>query len=297
MGYYLGIDGGGTKTTVAVADENGFVFKQEGKSINFYSVGIETARSNLSEIMNKVQDKVGTACFDAAFIGCSALDGEADEKLISLLCDGVINAKKIGMNSDVFIALESVEGAACPCVAVCGTGSMAIGRDRERNVHITGGWGHIIGDEGSAYVIATEALKVCCEQYDKGHKSAVVADVSEFFGVDDFRKAIDIIYSPETTKDVIASYASRMGKLADKGDKTAVQILLAQAEKFASTVISLLKKIRCCDVLGLYGGVLKNNSIFADAFCEKIRENYPEIKIVFLDTPPEECALKLARKM
>ncbi len=297
MGYYIGIDGGGTKTTVAVADDNGLLLKKEGKSINFYSVGMDCARKNLRAVVSEIEAELGIDGFEAAVIGCSALDGEAEDELINELCGGVINAQKIKMTSDVHIALESVGDVACPCVAVCGTGSMTVGRDCNQNILIAGGWGHIVGDEGSAYAIATDGLKLCCEQYDKGESTALLSSATEFFGVGDFRKAIDVIYSSETTKDVIAAFASCIGELAEKGNKNATEILTRQAEKFAQTVLILLDKIKICDTLGLYGGVLKNNPLFAEVFLEKIKEKYPEIKIILLDTPPEESAMKLARKM
>ncbi len=294
MAFYLGIDGGGTKTTVAVAGDNGLVLKKAGKSINFYSIGMECARENLRDVVNEIEAELKTDSFDAVVIGCSALDGEADDVLINELCDGVIKAKKIKMTSDVHIALESVGDAACPCVAVCGTGSMAVGKNEAGEVLVAGGWGHIVGDEGSAYAIATEALKLCCEQYDNDESTRLLQKATEIFGVDDFRKAIDVIYSPETTKDVIASFASVVGCM---NDEVSAGIITSQAEKFAHTVSSLLRKIRSCDVLGLYGGVFIHNELFEKAFCQKIKENYPGIKIILLNTPPEEGALKLARKL
>ncbi len=295
MGYYLGIDGGGTKTTVAVGDENGLIFKQIGKSINFYSVGMDAARANLQSVIGEVESVIDTDKFESVFIGCSALDGEADNELIERLCSGIINTGKIKMNSDVFIALESLNGAECPCVAVCGTGSMAIGRDADANTFVTGGWGHIIGDEGSAYAIAADALRLCCKQSDKGESTRLVHSANEFFGVTDFRKVIDIIYSPETTKDVIASFSSNVGALANCGDEAAIYILNNQALQFADTVMILLEKIRFCDVLGLFGGLFENSKVFKAAFCSRIAEAYPDLTISQISIPPEESALKLAR--
>lgn len=297
MAYYIGVDGGGTKTTAAVADDNGLLFKKEGKSINFYSVGMDSARKNLRAVVSEIEAELKTDSFDAVVIGCSALDGEADGELINELCGGVINAKKIKITSDVHIALESMGESVCPCVAVCGTGSMAVGKNDAGEVLVSGGWGHIVGDEGSAYAIAIDGLRLCCEQSDKGENTALLASALEFFNVADFRDAIDVIYSPETTKDILASFASCIGRLSQQGNKTASAIITRQAERFAQTVIILLEKIKACDSLGLYGGVLRNNSAFAEAFCKKIKEKHPDLKLVSLDTPPEESAIKLARKM
>lgn len=290
--YYLGIDGGGTRTTAVVTDEKGnIITKKTGRTINFYSVGNETARNNLSDLMNEITAETGIKSFTSAFIGCSALDCEADEETTDALCKGVINAENIKMHSDVYIALKSVKGAKLPCVAICGTGSIAAAEDNDGSIHVSGGWGHILGDEGAAYSIAVKALEICCQMCDKGEKTPLLDSANEFFGTDDFRKAIDIIYSPDMTKDRLARFAS----VLDESDETVSEIIKNEARKFAVTVATLLKKVKQCDVLGLYGGVFQNNSLFREEFTQSVRNDFSEIKIQLIATPPEETAALLAR--
>ena len=83
------------------------------------------------KVMDHFQNprNVGEIEFYSAFIGCSALDNEATKETIKALCDGIINAKKIGMNSDVFVALASSGEDKCRIVAICGTGSIVTGID------------------------------------------------------------------------------------------------------------------------------------------------------------------------
>lgn len=296
MKYYLGIDGGGTRTTAAVSDENGnILFKESGKTINFYSVGMEKATQNLNEIICRVSDKLDTDIFEGVFIGCSALDSEADTQTLNALCDS-IKTKKIAMNSDLYIALKSVESSTCPCVAICGTGSMATGEDENGNLINAGGWGHIIGDEGSGYAIAVNALKKCCELCDENQSSPLLENAVSFFNVDDFRKIIDVIYSEESTKDYIAGFASVVGKLCDI-DSDARQIVTEQAHSFAKTTLILLRKVKHCPVLGLFGGVFMHNLLFREVFQSDIKAEFPDIKLQLLTTPPEEGALKLAREL
>ncbi|MBQ8210254.1 MAG: hypothetical protein IJZ35_06715 [Clostridia bacterium] len=295
MKYYLGIDGGGTTTVAAVSDENGnILLKQAGKSINFYSVGMDAARFNLENVLVEIDAVSGIKEFESAFIGCSALDGEADEELVGKLCGGIVKAKKIRMNSDVYIALKSVGEAECPCVAVCGTGSMAVAEDKQGNIRISGGWGHIVGDEGSAYSIAVNALKCCCRMCDRGEETPLLSSANRFFGVENFRDATDIIYSSQTTKDILAGFAKNVGELAEDGDADALEIIRTEAKAFSRTVLDLLDG---CDVLGLYGGVFRHNELFTSVFSAEIKEKYPTVCIKLLDTPAEEGALILARKL
>lgn len=290
--YYLGIDGGGTKTVAVVTDEKGdIITTASGSTINFYSVGYENARKNLSDLMNKIKDETQINSFAGAFIGCSALDCEADDEMTERLCNGIINADKIRMHSDVYIALKSVKNAECPCVAICGTGSIATGEDKNGNTYVTGGWGHISGDEGSAYSIAVAALRICSHMCDKGEKTPLLECAEKFFGVDDFRKAIDIIYSSDMTKDKIARFAEAL----DMNDETVRKIIITEAQKFAVTVQTLLEKVKNCDALGLYGGVFQHNSFFREEFSNAISEKFPGTKIKLIETPPAVTAAELAR--
>jgi len=295
--YYLGIDGGGTRTTAAVSDEKGnVIFKTAGKSINFYSIGMEKARENLSDVIKDINKNLGEIEFHSAFIGCSALDDEAPNETITALCDGIIKAKKIGMNSDVFVALASSGEDKCRIAAICGTGSIVAGIDENGTVKTKGGWGHIFGDEGSAYSIAVNSLKACAMLYDDGQKITLAKCAEEYFGVDDLRKAIDKIYSPETTKDVLAGFSAKVGEVANE-DFVAKTIILNEAHYFSKTVLALLNEMKNCTLLSLYGGVFQNNEFFKNCFIEDIKEFYSDLKIEMLNLPPEEGALKIAREM
>lgn len=297
MEYYLGIDGGGTRTVAAVSDEKGnILFKIVGKSINFYSLGMEKARENLSLVIEKINNALGKITFKGTFIGCSALDDAADEKTIYELCNGIIDAEKIRMNSDVFVALASSGEDLCRAVAICGTGSIVAGIDENNIIKTKGGWGHIIGDEGSAYSIALNSLKACAILCDEGKRTPIVKGAEEFFGVDCFREIIEKIHSPKMTKDILAGFSEKVAQVAEK-DFVAKTVIMNEAHFFSKTVLMLLNEMKKCTLLSLYGGVFQNNEFFRTCFTDDIKEIHPELKIELLTTPPEESALKIAREM
>ncbi len=297
MVYYLGIDGGGTRTTAAVSDENGIIiYKSVGKTINFYSVGMEKARDNLSDVMKDIYENIGNITFACAFVGCSALDGEADSQLVDKLCGGIIKSKKIAMNSDVFVALFSGDCSVARSVVICGTGSMVAVIDSDNKIAVKGGWGHIIGDGGSAYSIAVNALKEAVYLCDENKEDEpLVKAAQEFFGVEDLREIIDIVYSEKTTKDKLADFAKLVSRESENGDSICSEILSDECNKLLRTVYSLIDEINDCKILYLYGGVFQNNRTFKDIFTKRFGEKYPDIKTEMLIVTPEEGALKIAR--
>ncbi|MBR4287371.1 MAG: hypothetical protein IKT55_06680 [Clostridia bacterium] len=298
MKYYLGIDGGGTRTTASVCDESGaLVCKKVGKTINFYSVGMDTARKNLSEIMSDIRNELGEIAFENAFIGCSALDNRADAEIVNALCGGVINSKNITMDSDTYVALFSGDCSVSRAVVICGTGSMVTGIDDNNVIHTKGGWGHLIGDEGSAYSIALNGIKEAVVLFDENElDSPLVKAAQRFFETEDLRKIIDFIYNENTTKDIIADFAKYVSIEAPKGDKTSIGIIENECRKLLRTVYSLLKGMKSCRVLYLYGGVFQNNALFRDCFINALNEEYPAIRAELLTLPPDEGALRLAMK-
>ena len=296
MKYFLGIDGGGTRTTAAVSDETGKIIRTvSGKTINYYSVGMDTARSNLAQVIEEAVCGFGSDfSFAAAFIGCSALDGDADEQTLNALCGGVINSEIISMSSDVYAALKASDSN---CVAICGTGSMVIGEKSDGSIAVKGGWGHTVGDEGSALAIALNALRLCCIMHDNGEKTPLLEKAESFFGVSDFREAIDKIYGEYSAKDMLAKFATDVAALAANGCMTSRKIIADEAHAFAKTVITLLKEIGGSPMLMLYGGVFQHNEYFTEEFMNKVREAYPFQESMLLDIPPEVGATRIARSL
>ena len=296
MKYYLGIDGGGTRTTASVCDENGALMcKVTGKTINFYSVGIENARKNLSEIISDIYKNIGEVTFENAFIGCSALDDRADNGIVNSLCDGVIKSNNIVMDSDTYVALFSGETSLPRAVVICGTGSMVTGLDEK--IYTKGGWGHIIGDGGSAYSIAVNGLSEAVNLFDENKQNEpLVKSAQEFFKKDNLREIIDFVYNESTTKDVIADFAKCVSVEAENGDKTSLDIIKGECNKLLRTVCSLINEMNSCEILYLYGGVFQNNALFKEYFINAFNEKYPSIKAELLTLPPDEGALKLARE-
>lgn len=297
MAFYLGVDGGGTKTTAAVSDEKGsIVYKSIGKTINFYSVGMEKATDNLSDIMKDIYSEIGEIVFENAIVGCSALDGRAEDELTKKLCKSV-NSKNITMDSDAYVALFSGDEALARGVIICGTGSMVIGFDGEKTL-VKGGWGHIIGDGGSAYSIAVNGLCEAANCFDEGAFSSPLLKTAQlFFQTDDLRKMIDKVYSSDFTKDELARFASCISELCDMGDATALSIFNNECQKLFRTTKALIDDMKMCEIIYMYGGVFENNKVFRGMFVDMFKAQYPDIKIELLNIPPEEGALKIARGM
>lgn len=297
MKYYLGIDGGGTKTVAIVCDENGtLVSRFVGKSINYNSVGTHTARKNLKETVDGVLDGKGIT-LSSVFIGMPALSDRADEELTKQMCDGVIDCPKIAMDSDVYIGLEAMKCDGAVAMVVSGTGSMAVGRLEDGTILHTGGWGYILGDEGSGYALGLDAVKAAiCGAEGSAAPTILTQKVLEHFNITEIDSLIDIFYDPPITNSEVAKLAPVLFECAQNGDTVADKIINRHAQLLADTVTALLCRMPCGTPLGMWGGILVNCDMFREKFVSLVKEKFPETEVEIIKYPPEYGAVFAAMK-
>lgn len=288
MKYYLGIDGGGSKTAAVLCDETGKTAASfVGGSINFNAIGTERTRQNLKAVVDGVL-KGFTGTLSAAVIGSAALAERADEALTRTVCEGIIPCDRVVMESDVFIGLEAMRCKGPVAMVISGTGSMAAGRKADGTVIHTGGWGYLLGDEGSGYAMALDGIKAAIRGDEgTGDKTALTADLLAFFDVRETAELIDIFYNPAPEPSRVAKFAPFVLKNAEAGDEAALRIMNDHALSLAKTVNALLARLPAGTPLGLWGGIFQNSEIYREAFARAVNAEYPQTAVGLLPVPPE----------
>ncbi|MBE6813480.1 MAG: hypothetical protein E7523_11455 [Ruminococcaceae bacterium] len=290
--FFLGLDGGGTKTTVLVGDESGNVlFKTVGDTINYCAVGMQQARNNMKAMLDTVAKDAGITHFAGVCIGMSALFGRASEDECAAFCDGIFSADKIIMDSDLYIALAATGEPGAAAVGICGTGSMACGRTTDSRIITKGGYGYLLGDEGSGFRIAQEALFEAVRAAEQsGENTTLLQAALTFWGVKSAPELIDVFYDPPMERNQIAKFAPCVIKEAANGDKIAMQVVQKQASLFADTAKALLKELPQDIPFYVYGGIFEHNKLFRDLFANEL----PDRTVILLTKTPAEGALRAA---
>ena len=287
MQYYLGVDGGGSTTRAVLVDARGeAVATARAGSLNYRGAGMETTRKNLRSIINQIGKPV-----HAAFIGNAALAGPAPAEELRALCEGILEPAYLAMDSDVFIALEAMDTPGPCAVAIAGTGSMAAGRAGASEPVLTaGGWGWLLGDEGSGFHIAWEGIRAALRAYEgSGPATALTGELCAHYGVNAPEDLLDIFYDPPKEPREIASFARIV---TDSGDPVAREIVARCAGDFAETVRALLRQLPGGTKLGLWGGMFQHSGAYRAAFCAAL-----EKKADLLPMKPEWSAARAAMKL
>ena len=296
MDCYLGLDGGGTKTTATVCGGDGKeLLTVTGGSVNYRSEGMAAAREHLRAILADIEQQTGVSRFRGAFIGSSALFGRATQEETDAFAGGILSADAVAMDSDLFIALKACDSDR-PLAAVCGTGSMAAAFGPDGKVLTRGGFGYLFGDEGSGYAIAREALFRAARAAESTEPpTALTEALLSHFGAKDVYAFTDLAYDPPLPRKRLASFAPCVTECAKAGDETAKAVLARQAALFSDTVRSLAKALPALPEVFLYGGVFAHDEIFTGYFTEAVKDCCACCRP--LTTPPATgaalCAMRL----
>ena len=177
---FLGIDGGGSKTTFLLVDDyyNEICHVQTGPS-NHLSVGNDAAREAIAHGISQLTEQPNIVC--AGFAGAGRPDSVAfyREVLQSL----VPGAQVIIIESDAFISSIGAIGIDLGVLLIAGTGSIVIGRDKDRSMFRVGGWGPYFGDEGSGFWIGREAVRAALRSLDSQSPTGFTERVATGLGL------------------------------------------------------------------------------------------------------------------
>jgi len=254
---FLGIDAGGSQTKLAVCDGRGrLVGYGKGGPANHLSVGLERMKESLVEAMNDAG--CSGLHFESAYIGYSGLGIWSPSELLEKIGHEVIDTDRLAINNDCYNALYGGFGGESGIVAVTGTGSMVLAIDDEGEVTRLGGWGHILGDWGSGFRIAMDAIQVALKVRDGTVDSLLHEKMINFFGFDSARAIVRYFYIEQHSKSEIAAFAPVVIEAAVSGDREARRIVEANAIEIARTAVVMYNKVDVAPRLAVVGGLSKS---------------------------------------
>ena len=297
MSYLIGIDGGGTQTIGVIADTNGnHLSKVVGKSTNYHVVGIEQVEATLGSILKQLLQNIGiraTNC-QAACFGLAGVGRAEDHQKIYRLCERIGIPRQFILTHDAEIALTAGIRSGIGVLAISGTGSMVYGQNSEGKSVRVGGWGHLLGDEGSGYDIGHRGLKAITQMSDGRRQPTtlrkfILAQIS-LDRVDQLVRWVSM-----ASKSQISALAISVFESAETGDKVA-QAIIEQAGK--ALVIAIRTAIRRLELstnseVFLSGGVFQNQP----SFVRFLQEQFPEKTIQLIRQEPVCGAIRIAQRL
>jgi glucosamine kinase len=305
--YVMGIDGGATKTLAAVLDlQDHAVHLAEGGPSNEDAVGARAAVEALLEVADRALERAGIdqQQLAGAVLAVAGTDTEAIARHVK------------AARTDDWIVVNDVVGAwavatgAQPGIgAISGTGSNVFGVGEQRQTWRVGGWGHLLGDEGSGYWLGTQAIRAALRDRDgSGPQTALSEAAVEFFRVPSVEALAALVYSKPLTKGDLAAFATEACKLAAAGDDVAREIYERGASELGGQIVAVIEHTGLAEgdgsgaadgafPVGLIGSVFKAGALFVDPLAAVVHESAPGARVSVVEMAPVGGSLQLAARV
>jgi glucosamine kinase len=296
--FFLGIDGGGTKTRCLIGDESSVLGAGSASGSNILRVGEACAQDSLAGAVQQACLAAGVSPQQIART-CAGVSGAADDGIASLvqrLLIAIVGGA-IEVIGDMEVALEAAFGGEPGIIVIAGTGSIAYGRNARGQKARAGGWGRLASDEGSGHWIAVKALGAALRSRDEGADSDLL---KRFLGELNLATADELVI--HLNADPIQDYACLFPVVlasAKAGDRSAREVFNragAELAQLANTLIHRLFNHAENVSVATHGGVFASNAMILESFRRALHSLCPRAACCDRQIDPALGALERARR-
>ena len=284
--YYFGIDGGGTHSRLAIVNDSGEpLAKVEAGSTNIYSVSKEQVFENLSILLERglFEASISKADLRAGCIGSAGLRWPGEAAAFRVFFDKLLgNDFPVKLCTDGEILLAGGLGEPEGYCLIAGTGSIALGRSVKGDLFRAGGFGYLLGDEGSASWIGLKAIARTLRSLEKRDlPTDMLPALLKAAGLQHSDELIQFVHH-YADKSTIGALSPTVTAAARESDPLALDILNTGAQELALLVKSVVDssvEIIQRKVLILAGGVIEHNEILARALNNELQKMIPGLSV------------------
>jgi len=304
MPYFLGIDGGGTKTRFLLADELKVLAKAMTGGSNVVRLGEQQAREALHSGIHQVcaaaqvnPEQICAVCIGAAGAGRP----EVAAKIRSILAEANLkdSSAKVEIVGDSVIALDAAFGDGPGVIVISGTGSIAYGRDARGSTARAGGWGFAISDEGSGHWIGRRAVASILHAHDQGADTTLTSSVLavwKLHSIDELVQRANATPPPDFP--LLLRTVLRSAKEGDAAARDLLAEAGAELAKLASIVLLRLAPTGSALLpVAVTGSVFRQSEDVRQIFHDALTANFPGIDVRRQLIEPVEGALARARRL
>jgi glucosamine kinase len=300
--YVLAIDGGQSNTSCLVGRLDGTLLGSGSAgpaAVPSAELSAGLMRKALFTAVNEALAAISprSTRIEAAYLSLTGGISAAEEYLPTL-----IPIARMQIESDAVAALASGTCGGPGAALISGTGCVTYARNRRGETTTGGGWGYLLGDEGSGFWIGLQAIRAAIRAADgRAPKTAFTTEVMRLLGVDDMRQAQANIYNDAFTRPEIAQLAPQVMAWAEHGDETASAIIRQAAEELAALVVATCQSAGFTlpeeKVIVPAGGVMHPNTPVFKHFSRLIADQLPDYRIIIPRFPPVAGAFILGLQL
>jgi glucosamine kinase len=302
---FLGIDGGGSKTSCLIGDETSILGTGTAAGSNVVRIGKEKAQESLASairqactVANLKPSQITRVCVGVAGAARPEIS-ELVRRMISELLSGEVKPAEISVVGDTVITLEAAFGSGPGVVVIAGTGSIAYGRNREGQTARAGGWGFAISDEGSGHWIGRTAVAAAISSWDEhpGQNVPLLEILMKSWRVETIEQLVPAANA--TPPPDFAALFPAVLSLAESGDPIARAVLTQAGNHLARLAEFVLRRLFPHSEpvpVAMSGGVFGSSALVRQVFYNGLGSGNPDVALNPNLIEPVRGALELARK-
>lgn len=274
MNRYMGIDGGGSTLRVAVIDHaaNVLVEVTEGTA-NPNLIGRDAATQHIQSAMQAALAPVGDVA--GVGIGIAGASAEYAEDWLLSVVRGVLPSVHVAAASDNEIALVGATGKREGLLILSGTGSGVFGINPQGEKLQVGGWGYLLGDEGSGYWLGLQAIRYATRCYDRGLSTPFYEAVLTELGTNNGRGIIQAVYLNEKPVPTVARLAPTVLAFAEQ-DADARAIVQQAVDDLAQQASIAMQRLKMPEpTIAFAGSILQHENPVSQGLAAAL--NLPQI--------------------
>lgn len=304
--YAAGVDGGGTATRVAIADEHGRVLGQgTAGTSNHDDVPPAEVAENLERALQEALTVASLATdqrVDSAFLGLAGVVSERDRRRIrSIVASTRLAAcPQVEIDHDIRIALAGGLAGRPGVVLVSGTGSSCYGRTADARSWQSGGWGQLLADEGSGYWLGVRGLQAAMRMLDgRMPRSSLAEALLEELEVASGAEVMHRVYVDGMSRSSLAALAPVVLTHAQEGDVACLALVSEGAEELVRCIEAVAHELELAGTpfeVTFTGSILESAPLMREAVSTRLEWVLPTARLVEPELPPAlgACVLALA---
>lgn len=293
----MGVDAGGTSTVAALSKDGEYIRETDGRGANATTLGIDDAAD---VIITTIRDVLAGESADAVYIGAAGAGRMRIVDQLRELVDSAFRGARVVVGDDAAIAFRAAIPDGDGAVLIAGTGSTAYAERGEHSQRV-GGLGYLAGDEGSAFWIGMQAVKLYGRVLDgRANRDETTDLVARVLDVTDREGYIAALYDRVLDPAQIAALAPSIVAFAGKGNRASTKIVQQAAQELGDLVKAALRAVHLLEAsprIALAGGLFRENSLLTFLLETRLNGDVAGAAIVKGGDEPVRGALRLAERL
>jgi N-acetylglucosamine kinase-like BadF-type ATPase len=293
----VGVDAGGTSTVAAISKDGEYQREARGRGANATTLGIDDAAD---VIVSTIREVLAGEAPTAIYVGAAGAGRLRVSEQVRELIESAFRGARVVVGDDAAIALRAAIPDGDGAVLIAGTGSTAYAEHGDQTQRV-GGLGYLAGDEGSAFWIGMQAVKLYGRVLDGRASRDETTDLAaRALDATDREGYIAALYDRALEPAQIAALAPSIIAFAGKGNRASTKIVQQAAQELGDLVKAALRAVQLLDAsprVAFAGGLFRENSLLSFLLETRLNGDVAGIAIVKSGDEPVRGALRLAERL